>query len=317
VNIASDIFISICIPAYKRAEFLKRLLDSINNQSFRNFEVVLSDDSPDNSIELLCENYSKYFNIRYFKNATQLGTPENWNEAIRHANGEWLKLMHDDDWFTSEHSLSSFADAIANNPSATFLFSAYRNYYFEHSNYKNVSVSKWWLIQMRKNPVVLFSKNIIGAPSVTILKRSMGVVYDKNLKWLVDIDYYIRVLSTAKPFYIDKVILDIGIGKEQVTQDCFRQRPVEIPENFYLLEKVGTEQLKNIIVYDAWWRLMRNLEIKNSTEIIESGFTGVIPVVILKMIKFQKLIPSHILKKGVFSKILMSVSYILNYGRIN
>ena len=44
---AEPILISICIPAYKHPDFLKRLLDSISIQSFRDFEVIISDDSPD------------------------------------------------------------------------------------------------------------------------------------------------------------------------------------------------------------------------------------------------------------------------------
>ena len=46
-------FISICIPAYKNVEFLKRLPDSIAVQSFKNFEVILSDDSPGKEVEQL------------------------------------------------------------------------------------------------------------------------------------------------------------------------------------------------------------------------------------------------------------------------
>jgi glycosyltransferase involved in cell wall biosynthesis len=42
--------ISICIPAYKRTEFLQRLLDSIDIQTFKNFEVIVTDDSPGNDV---------------------------------------------------------------------------------------------------------------------------------------------------------------------------------------------------------------------------------------------------------------------------
>ena len=43
--------ISICIPAYKRAAFIKRLLDSIAIQSFQDYEVVITDDSPGDDVE--------------------------------------------------------------------------------------------------------------------------------------------------------------------------------------------------------------------------------------------------------------------------
>src|SRR5439155_18647369 len=83
--------VSICIPAYKRVEFLKRLLESISIQSFKDFEVIITDDSPTNEVYELSQAYKDKFTLFYSKNAVAVGTPENWNEAIRHAKGEWIK----------------------------------------------------------------------------------------------------------------------------------------------------------------------------------------------------------------------------------
>jgi len=98
-------FISICIPTYKRIQYLKRLLNSIAIQNFKDFEVIITDDSPSGDVNDLCDRYKNKIQINYYKNPAPLGTPENWNESIRHAKGEWIKLMHDDDWFANEDSL--------------------------------------------------------------------------------------------------------------------------------------------------------------------------------------------------------------------
>ena len=123
------VLISICIPAYKRVDFLKRLLDSIEIQRFRSFEVVVTDDSPDENVQLLCAAFREKFSLHYQRNTSPLGTPENWNEAIRLAKGKWIKLMHDDDWFASADSLQAFAEAVGKHPNGRFFFSAYRNLY--------------------------------------------------------------------------------------------------------------------------------------------------------------------------------------------
>src|SRR5215470_3166789 len=101
--------ISICIPTFQRVNFLKRLLDSISVQSFKDFEVIVTDDSPEDDVRKLSQEYENKFSLRYFKNVVPLGTPANWNQAIRHARGEWIKLMHDDDWFSSSESLEIFS----------------------------------------------------------------------------------------------------------------------------------------------------------------------------------------------------------------
>ena len=79
--------ISICIPAYNRTTYLKRLFESIADQLFKDFEVIVSDDSPSDSVKDLCAAYSNKFTLRYFKNQPSLGTPANWNNAIEKAIG--------------------------------------------------------------------------------------------------------------------------------------------------------------------------------------------------------------------------------------
>src|SRR5664279_4050459 len=122
------LFISICIPAYQRTEFLKRLLDSISAQVYPHFEVVITDDSPGNEVQELVEKHPIRPKVRYFKNNMKLGTPENWNESMRRAKSDWIKIMHDDDWFSEPGSLGDFADHVRKGKSA-FYFSAYSNVY--------------------------------------------------------------------------------------------------------------------------------------------------------------------------------------------
>jgi glycosyltransferase involved in cell wall biosynthesis len=355
--------ISICIPAFKRTDFLQRLLDSIAMQTFRDFEVIVTDDSPDLAVKTLCEQYKERLPLSYFRNERPLGTPENWNEAVRRANGEWIKIMHDDDWLAGKDSLACFAEAIGNGrggaaagnergvsavrgasaagnvreaaisdereasvagnepgaggePGVSFIFSAYRDIFLNENRQREMFVSSFRYKAFLQNRATLFSRNIVGPPSVVMYKKDRAVVFDGRVKWVVDIDFYIRYLEGRKPAYIDKVLVNVGLGEEQVTRDCFRQRPVEIPENFYLLNKIGPGCLKNILVYDAWWRLMRNLEIDSREDITGAGYTGPIPAVILSMVRWQHKMSRRLLGVGIVSKTLMFLHYISHYNRI-
>lgn len=116
--------ISICIPAYKNAEYLSRLLESIVQQDFKDFDVIITDDSPDDILKELINKYNTILDITYIKNKTALGSPANWNSAIVKARSEWIKIMHDDDWFNNEKSLSSFAE-VAKTTNADFIFSGF------------------------------------------------------------------------------------------------------------------------------------------------------------------------------------------------
>ena len=314
---AEPVLISICIPAYKHPDFLKRLLDSISIQSFRNFEVIISDDSPDREVEQMADLFSSKFPLRYFRNEVAEGTPGNWNKAILHAGGAWIKLMHDDDWFSDKGSLLLFAKAIEMNPGAGFIFSAYQNVHLKTGEGRMVFINPFRLRWLRRNPVTLFSQNCIGPPSAVIHKANPAIMYDTEMRWLVDIDFYIRLLANEYPAYISKALVTIGISDEQVTRTSYRQRSIEIPESFMLLNKTGIQHLRNIVVYDAWWRLIRNLEIKSEGDIIQAGYTGTIPPIIISMINWQKKINPAILRMGLVSKCCMWLHYWSHRQQLN
>jgi glycosyltransferase involved in cell wall biosynthesis len=89
--------ISICIPTYKRPDLLKVAVDSCLAQTFEDFEIVISDDSPDTRTEEMVSSISAPQVIRYVRNTPALGQARNVNQLFRLAEGEFLALLHDDD----------------------------------------------------------------------------------------------------------------------------------------------------------------------------------------------------------------------------
>ncbi|MEY2596009.1 MAG: hypothetical protein RI965_1281, partial [Bacteroidota bacterium] len=89
----------------------------------------------------------------------------------------------------------------------------------------------------------------------------------------------------------------------------------EIPETLIFTNKYGNNLFKHILAYDAWWRLIRNLGLKDISELRKYSSGININDNILKIVSFQSYIPSAIIKIGVVSKILMSISYLFNRDR--
>jgi glycosyltransferase involved in cell wall biosynthesis len=300
---------SICIPAYKNTSYLKILFNSIKSQTYNNFEVIVTDDSPNNSVELLCKEFEVYFTIRYYKNNPIKGSPSNWNEAIKNAKGKWIKLMHDDDWFATNDSLKHYADIINSSENIDFIFSAYNDYennVYKKTNRLNNSIIK----RIINNPLYLFKSNYIGNPSVVLIKNNSKFYYDDKLKWVVDFEFYMRCIKEMNLFYSSEVLINVGYNKDQITKEVFRNIKVEIPENIYMLNKFGNSILKNFIVYDYYWRLFRNLNIRNF-DLLQKNLDGnVLHKSLISMLKIQFVIPLRLLKIGVVSKTFMSLAYI-------
>ena len=130
--------------------------------------------------------------------------------------------------------------------------------------------------------------------------------------WVVDIEFYIRYLLENRQYaVIEEPLVNIGISSSQITASVFRNPDVEIPEKIRFMKKMKKGVLKNIFVYDYFWRLIRNLSIRNET-MIAQYYSGEVPNVLKKIIQHQKLLPCSVLKTGFISKPVMFVSYLLN-----
>jgi glycosyltransferase involved in cell wall biosynthesis len=302
-------FISICIPAYKRIADLEKLLDSIGRQTFKNFEVIVTDDSPEDTVKIFCDNYPHEFKLIYYRNPTALGTPENWNEGIRKATGEWVKLMHDDDYFATGDSLKLFVAAIQNNPDADVFYSAF---VFEDAVKKTQKIIRcnWWdRFFLSLSPYHMLKRNYFGNPSCIIIKKDVPYLYDNRFKYIVDFAFYIELLlNNTNCRYIPEVLIHVGLNEGQVTNYTYKNSAVQMYENHVLFEKIGVKALRNITAFDYYWRTYRNFNIRSIQE-IEPYYKGNILTVLQKMIQFQKALPAPLLKIGLFSKIAMFINY--------
>ncbi|MBC7935701.1 MAG: glycosyltransferase, partial [Rhizobacter sp.] len=277
------------------------------------FEVILSDDSPDDSVATIAEAYKKDLQIIYFKNDPSLGTPANWNFAMQHATGEYIKLMHDDDWLAENDALQKFYDCLEKNPTVDFCFSAFHNVDLKEGTMEPVFCSSFLRKLLKKDRYNLFKRNFIGPPSVVFQRNNRTEWYDDQLKWLVDFEGYIRFLKSKGGFvYIDECLVNIGLSGEQVTSSVQHDVTIVLPESLYFLQKHSLAILKNVFVYDYYWRTLRNFKVSSAKDIVNAGWTEEIPQPILKMIAAQKNIPSFLLKMGPVSKIAMLTSHMFN-----
>lgn len=90
--------ISIIVPVYNTAPWLKRCLDSICSQSYRNLEILcINDGSTDNSAEILAEYEKKDSRIKVFTQANA-GLSAARNTGLRNATGEWITGVDSDDY---------------------------------------------------------------------------------------------------------------------------------------------------------------------------------------------------------------------------
>ena len=90
--------VSVVMLTYKRANIVPQAIESILNQTYKDFElIILNDGSPDNTDEVIAKYMKKDARIRYYKNDQNRGIPYSRNRVASLARGKYIAIMDDDD----------------------------------------------------------------------------------------------------------------------------------------------------------------------------------------------------------------------------
>lgn len=219
--------ISIVIPVYemngKGEYFLKKALDSIEFQSFKDYETVIADHSLDNKLENLCKNYEK---IVFIKTYYHRGSSSaNLNNGLMNCSGELIKILMQDDFLFTSHALQRTVDEFKGN----WLVSKY--YYTSSDLDYSLYTPRW-------NDNILF-ENTIGCPSCLTIKNEDLIYFDPNLIWYMDADYYYRLHEKyGNPTVLCEPTVIQFLHKDQITNTLITKK-IELEEQEYLKIKYG------------------------------------------------------------------------------
>lgn len=119
--------ISIIVPVYNVEKYLGKCIDSILNQTYKNFELILVDDGSTDSSKTICEVYSKKDNRIKLFHKTNGGLSDARNYGINHSNGEYLLFIDSDD-FIHNHYLEILYNTIEKN-NADLVICKYKSVY--------------------------------------------------------------------------------------------------------------------------------------------------------------------------------------------
>lgn len=236
--------VAICIPAYNDELKLKTLLNSIKIQTFKDFFVVISDDSINDNIRILCDEYKEQFYLIYSRNELPLGPTKNTNRAIAIADSnryEYLKIMHHDDFFTYDDSLDFFVSMLDEDLDASMAFCNTIQLSPNGTYERYISDDELSLLLDDYRNLVL--GNIIGDPSVTIMRKTY-LRMDENLLWDVDWEWYMRILHGNRKFQFTRhPLVSIGMGNDTMTKYCQKNQELMLKESIYVY-------LKNIFLHE-------------------------------------------------------------------
>jgi glycosyltransferase involved in cell wall biosynthesis len=115
--------VSVIVPNYNHARFLRRRIETILRQTFRDFELILLDDcSTDESREVLAEFAARDRRVRLEFNETNSGsTFKQWNKGVKLAKGKYIWMAESDD-FADERLLGRLVVILDSDPQISFAY---------------------------------------------------------------------------------------------------------------------------------------------------------------------------------------------------
>ena len=190
------------MTTYNRADKLSRVIVSVLNQTYKDFEfIILDDGSTDSTREVLSFWKARDSRIKLLKNNGNKGIPYSRNKLIKTARGKFITTIDSDDMMY-RNLLQDVSDYIAENPDVDII---YGNHYLQ---YENTDMG----FPVDQNlPMLIVNENVIQNSGVTYRREFVEknhISYDETFSVAEDYDFWLQmIIKGAKVGYIPKTLV--------------------------------------------------------------------------------------------------------------
>lgn len=251
--------ISICIPTYNGETYLQECLESVSQQTYRGFEVIISDNlSKDKTLAIVEDWKSKQPFPVYIYSNPNLGIGKNWNYSIQNAKGDYIKLLFQDDLLKPD-CLEKMLEVSEKYPKAG-LIACKREILYDHTNER---FSDWMKscgdlqsqFDWEGKPELVISNtffrhpafykspyNKIGEPTCTLIRKNVFQkigYFDETYKQILDYEFYNRLLKKHTIVVLDEKLVTFRRHEEQATEKNLQTTNSEIHK--YMKETIPSE----------------------------------------------------------------------------
>ena len=213
--------VSVLVPTYNYGEYLDDCIQSILNQTFSDFELIIGDNASTDNTEEIVSKYLGDSRVRYIKNPANLGLVKNLNNLLHEAKGHYIKLLCSDDKFHPQ-LLEKFVAAMESNPSVVLISSYYQFFGIE------TEICKAPFTGLQNGGKIVFEtlkdKNWLGFPSNVMFRTSAcaGLEFNSAYSWIDDWDYYARLLRRGDCYIIPEVLSYLRTHPGQLSYQNFK-----------------------------------------------------------------------------------------------
>lgn len=219
--------ISVILTSYNHAKYIGATIESILNQTFSDFELIILDNiSDDNSVGVINSFSDK--RIRFIQNPVNMGMVMSVNKGISLAQGEYVALISSDDIWLPE-KLEMQVDYLEKQQNVGAVFTSVvvidesgvvstsvKNYQNIFNNAKNKGRDEWLGYFFNKG-------NCLCYPSALVRKKCFDElgVFDARFQIALDLDMWVRVCSRYEIYVLDEALTKFRSGSNSTSSSSF------------------------------------------------------------------------------------------------
>lgn len=198
----SRIKYSVIIPYFKKKKYFIRCLDSLYDQEFKNFEIIVVDDASCDDVSIIIDVYKQKFSFlnipfKFITLSENYGPSYARNMGIKESIGAYLAFLDADDYWHKQKLrilnkyIDEFKPNLIANESSTSIKGTDNIY-----TYSDFAVVKYFRFK-------IFFKNIATTPSI-IIKKGIKYNFDESMRYSEDYDLWLRIILFYENIYIIK-----------------------------------------------------------------------------------------------------------------
>ncbi|MCK5306492.1 MAG: glycosyltransferase [Candidatus Omnitrophica bacterium] len=248
--------VSVIIPTYNRAEFLPRAINSVLNQTFKDFELIIVDDGSTEDIKSVVNAFNDN-RMRYIRHNIPRGAASARNTGIKYANNDFLAFLDDDDEWNEDKLLLQIQEFERADEKVGLVYSDMIRINDITGQIMNDNV-KHYSGDISKE---IITNCFIGSPTYMIKKKCFDKIgpFDIELPAHQEWDLFIRLSDYYDVLYLPQKLAIYHMHGDQITTSLVKKiKAWEI-----ILKKHQMKFLKNSKVFSSFLLYLGKLYILN------------------------------------------------------
>jgi len=211
--------VSVCIPTYKGAKYLGWTIESVLNQGFSDFELLIVDDnSPDETTAVVAQFQDA--RIRFLRNPTNLGAEGNWNRCLAESRGRYFKLLPQDDLLAPDCLQQQVAVLEQDTEKHIALVCCARSIIDPQGRIimrRGYPGGRQGMINgtTLRRRCLRYAANLVGEPGSVLFRRDLARetgLFNGSLPYVIDLDYWFRLLLRGDAYYLPQTLASFRVS---------------------------------------------------------------------------------------------------------